>query len=131
MTAQHATLFGKFADWLRYRRELSEARRLNRTDIDAIARDLRVSAGELDRLVAAGPHSADEMPDMLKALGIDADDLARTEPLMVRDMQRVCSLCRDKPHCHSELAAGTAAEHYREYCPNAPTIDALGQAIVH
>lgn len=137
MTAQHETYptvefwIGKFADWIKHRRELSEVRRMNRTDFDLIARDLRVSPDELDRLVAAGAHSADEMPEMLKALGIDVADLARVEPLLVRDMQRVCSLCRDKAHCHGELAHGTAAEHYREFCPNAPTIDALGNLAKH
>ena len=69
------------------------------------------------------------MPKMLKALGIDMEDLVRTEPLMVRDMQRVCAMCRDKAQCHGELAAGTVAEHYKEYCPNAPTIEALGEPI--
>ena len=137
MTAQHETyptvefLIGKFADWLKHRRELNEIRQLNRTDFDAIARDLRVSPDDLDRLVEIGPHSADEMPKMLEALGIDVEDLERTQPLMVRDMQRVCALCRDKAHCHSDFAAGTAAEHYKEYCPNAPTIDVLGVPVKH
>jgi uncharacterized protein DUF6455 len=137
MTAQRETyptvefLIDKFADWLKHRRDLSEIRRMNRTDFDLIARDLRVSADDLDRLVEAGPHSADEVPRMLKALGIDVEDIARTEPLLVRDMQRVCSLCRDKAHCHGELADGTAAQSYREYCPNAPTIDALGELAKH
>ena len=68
MTIQHETyptvefLIGKFADWLKHRRELSEIRRMNRTDFDAIARDLRVSPDELDRLVQVGAHGADEMP---------------------------------------------------------------------
>ena len=134
MTAQHETyptveyLIDKFADWLKHRRELSEIRRMNRTDFDLIARDLRVSPDDLGRLVEAGQHSADEMPKMLKALGIDVADLARTEPLLVRDMQRVCSLCSDKAHCRAELAEGTAAQHYKDYCPNAPSIEALGQA---
>lgn len=137
MAAQHETyptvefLIGKFADWLKHRRELSEIRQLNRTDFDAIARDLRVSPDDLDRLVEIGPHSADEMPKMLEALGIDAEDLARTQPLMVRDMQRVCALCRDKAYCHSDLAAGTTAEHYKDYCPNAPTIEVLGVPVKH
>src|SRR5499426_688665 len=106
MTAQHETyptveyLIDKFADWLKHRRELREIRRMNRTDFELIARDLRVSPDDLERLVAAGRQSADEMPKMLGALGIDVADLARTEPLLVRDMQRVCSLCRDKAHCH-------------------------------
>jgi hypothetical protein len=137
MTAQHEThptveyLIDKFAGWLKHRRELSEIRRMNRTDFDLIARDLRISSDDLERLVEAGQHSADEMPRMLRALGIRVADLARTEPLLVRDMQRVCSLCRDKAHCHGELAEGTAAKHYRDYCPNAPTIDALGELAKH
>jgi hypothetical protein len=135
MTAQHETyptvefLIDRFADWLRHRRELSEIRRMNRTDFDAIAQDLRVSSDDLDRLVQIGPHGADELPEMLKNLGIGLADVARTEPLLVRDMQRVCALCRDKGQCDGDLAAGTTAEHYRDYCPNAPTIDALGDAV--
>ncbi len=137
MIAQHESYptvefwIDKFVDWIKHRRELSEVRQMNRTDFDLIARDLRVSPDELDRLVAAGAHSADEMPEMLKALGIEVADLARVDPLMVRDMQRVCSLCRDKVHCHGELAGGTAAQHYREFCPNAPTIDVLDDLAKH
>lgn len=137
MIAQHESYptvefwIDKFVGWIKHRRELSEVRQMNRTDFDLIARDLRVSPDELDRLVAAGAHSADEMPEMLKALGIEVADLARVDPLLVRDMQRVCSLCRDKAHCHGELAGGTAAQHYKEFCPNAPTIDALGDLAKH
>lgn len=138
MTAKHESpyptvelVIGKFADWLKHRRELSEIRRMNRTDFDMIAQDLRVSPYDLDKLVEAGPHSADEMPKMLEALGIDVEDLVRTKPMMVRDMERVCALCRDKAQCHGDFAAGTAAEHYKEYCPNAPTIEALGEPVKH
>jgi hypothetical protein len=137
MTAQRDTyptvefLIGKFADWLKHRRDLSEIRRMNRTDFDLIARDLRISSDDLDRLVRVGPHGADELPKMLASLGIDQANLARTEPLLVRDMQRVCSLCRDKAHCHADLADGTSAGHYRDYCPNASTIDALGETTKH
>ena len=137
MATQHETyptvefLIDKFAGWIKHRRELSEIRRMNRTDFDLIARDLRISSDDLDALVQAGAQSSDEMPQMLKALGIDVADLARAEPMLVRDMQRVCSLCRDKAHCHSELAEGTAAGHYRDYCPNAPSIDALGELAKH
>lgn len=118
-------LIGKFADWLKHRRELHEVRQLDRTEFDLIASDLRISPSDLDQLVQRGPHGADELPQMLKGLGISEDDLKRTQPMLVRDMQRVCALCHDKAHCDRELAAGTAAEHYRGFCPNAPSIDAL------
>ena len=66
---------------------------------------------------------------MLAALGIDQDDLTRTEPLMLRDMERVCALCSQKRRCDRDLAAGTSAAHYQEYCANAHTIDGLGPQV--
>ena len=75
-----------------------------------------------------GPHAADELPKLLKALGIDEEDLARVEPMVLHDMERVCALCAHKRECDRDLAAGTSAEHYKGYCLNAPTIEQLGQA---
>ena len=49
------------------------------------------------------------------------------EPLVLRDMERVCAMCNHKRECDRDLDAGTAAEHYEDYCLNAPTIDRLGQ----
>ena len=83
-------LIDTFADWLKHRRELGEIRQMDRSDFERIASDLRVSPGELDTLVHRGPHAADELPKLLKALGIDQADLARTEPMVLRDMERVC-----------------------------------------
>jgi transcriptional regulator with XRE-family HTH domain len=120
-------LMTTFSDWLKHRRELSEMRQLDRTDFERIAGDLRVSPDELDELVRNGPHAADELPKLLQALGIDEAALANTQPLVLRDMERVCAMCRDKARCDRDLAAGTSAEHYKGYCLNAPTIDRLGE----
>jgi hypothetical protein len=122
-------LISTFADWLKHRRELSEIRQMDRADFERIAEDLRVSPAELDEMVRHGPHAADELPVMLKALGIDEHRLARTEPMLLRDMERVCALCRDKAKCDRDLIAGTAAAHYEDYCLNAPTIDQLDKTV--
>ena len=130
MTKHHHVvdrLIDSFSDWLTYRRQLSEMRQLNTSDFDGIASELRLSPDELNKLVRQGPHAADELPKLLKLLGIEEADLARTEPLVLRDMERVCALCRHKGQCDRDLHAGTSAEHYQGYCPNAPTIDSLGQ----
>jgi len=84
-------LIDTFAGWLKHRRELSEIRQLDRSEFDRIAGDLRVSPGDLEALVQQGPHAADELPKLLRALGIDQADLARTEPMVLRDMERVCA----------------------------------------
>lgn len=116
------------SNWLKHRRELGELRDLDDAGFNQIARDLRVSPDDLTALIRQGPHSADELPKLLGALGIDQEKLARTETLVLRDMERVCSLCGHKRQCDRDLSAGTSSAHYRQYCPNAGTIDALGPA---
>ena len=119
-------LIDTFGDWLKHRRELKEMREMDAANFGRIAGELRMSSADLQALVRRGPHAADELPKMLKALGIDQEALVRTEPLVLRDMERVCALCSQKHRCDRDLAAGTAASHYEEYCANAPTIDGLG-----
>ena len=117
-----------FGDWLKHRRDLGEMRQLDNASFNQIANDLRVSPADLNDLVRRGSHSADELPKLLAALGIDEEKLARTEPLVLRDMERVCSLCSQKNQCDDDLAAGTSAARYRRYCNNASTIDGLGES---
>lgn len=119
-------LIDTFGDWLKHRRELREMREMDAANFGRIANELRMSSADLEALVRQGPHAADELPKMLKALGIDQEALSRTEPLVLRDMERVCALCNHKHQCDRELAAGTAPAHYEEFCNNAPTIDGLG-----
>jgi transcriptional regulator with XRE-family HTH domain len=123
------TLINTFSDWLKQRRELNELRQLDTSEFDRIASELRVSPTDLNELVRQGPHAADELPKLLGVLGIDADALERTEPLVLRDMERVCALCQQKAQCDRDLAAGTSAEHYEGYCLNASTIDVLSQQV--
>jgi transcriptional regulator with XRE-family HTH domain len=118
-------LISTFADWLKHHREMREMRQLDLDEFDRIASDLRVSSVELDELVRQGPHSADELPKLLKALGIDEADLASTQPMLLRDMERVCAVCQQKRVCDRDIIAGTSAEHFAGYCPNSPTIEQL------
>jgi transcriptional regulator with XRE-family HTH domain len=118
-------LITTFGDWLRHRRELNELRQLNTSEFERIATELRVSPGDLNELVRQGPHAADELPKLLEILGIDEEALARTQPMVLRDMERVCALCAQKGECDRDLAAGTSGEHYAGYCLNASTIETL------
>lgn len=123
-------LIESFAAWLKHHRELSEMRRLDRTDFDRIASDLRIAPDDLEELVRHGRHAADELPKMLNQLGISAERLAQAQPLLLRDMERVCSLCNQKGQCDRDLADGTAAENYHGYCANASTLESLDRADV-
>jgi hypothetical protein len=118
-------LIETFGDWRRRRRDIREIRDLDRTESAKIARELNIQPRDLDTLVRQGPHAADELPDLLALLGIDRGLLAKTQPLVLRDMTRVCTTCQQKHRCNRDLAAGTSAQHYAEYCLSASTIDDL------
>jgi uncharacterized protein YjiS (DUF1127 family) len=115
-----------FGDWLRHQQEMRELREINSGDFARIAQDLGVTPAELDTLARRGPHASDELRKLLKSLDIDEATLSRTEPRLQRDMVRVCASCRQKARCDYDLDAGTSAQHYTEYCPNAAAIEELG-----
>jgi hypothetical protein len=116
-----------FGDWLKHRQEMRELRDLNNGDFARIARDLCVSPAELDVIIRQGPHVSDELPRLLKTLGIDEATMSQTQPVLQRDMVRVCAACQQKALCNHDYDAGTLAQRYDEYCPNAPAIDELSQ----
>ncbi len=114
-----------FGDWLKHRREVTEMCQFDGAEFGRIAHDLGITSADLDELVRQGPHKIEELPYLLKTLGIDEHALARAQPLVMRDMERVCALCRHKGECDHDIADGTLAQHYEAYCGNAATIDAL------
>ena len=116
-----------FGDWLKQRRELNELMEYSADpgEFERVARELNVTPVDLEMLVRRGSKGANELPFMLTALGIDEAALSRAEPALLRDMERVCSYCTHKRQCRQEVAAGTAATNYVEYCENSDTIDIL------
>ncbi|HVQ80514.1 MAG TPA: hypothetical protein VMS82_11275 [Pseudolabrys sp.] len=90
-----------------------------------MAKDLGVTVGDLRGLAAKGAGAANALPKMLTALSVDSQALTDGDPAVVRDLQRTCLLCDHKSRCRRELAEGSAAQHFRDFCPNAYTFDAL------
>jgi hypothetical protein len=115
-----------FAAWLKHRRELAEVCDCDVGDMNRVAQDLGVSASELEGLVRRGHHASDELPKMMREVGLDPETIARHEALVMRDMERVCAYCRDKVRCRQDLVAGTAAQNHEDYCGNATTMASLG-----
>ena len=120
---------GAIADWInRYRNSVEADRDLQYCDPDEVMRmasDLGITPGELRELSQKGPRSADLLKRMLIALDVDPNAIAKADPLVMRDLQRLCVTCANKARCAHELASGSAAGHFHEFCPNAHTIDAL------
>ena len=43
----------------------------------------------------------------------------------MRELKWLCITCSNKKRCEHELVKGTAPEHFREFCPNAVSLDEL------
>jgi len=57
------------------------------------------------------------------------DELASNDPLLFRELQALCTLCRSKERCVLDLAQECdepGNQGWREYCLNATTLNALG-----
>lgn len=113
-----------FSDWLRHRRERAELEAMSVDEVGRLARDIGVGSDELERMVAAA-HDPERLSEMLRTLDLDEPALKRAEPAMLRDMQRLCSLCETTSTCQHALEIGIAPMTYRSFCPNAATLDAL------
>jgi methyl-accepting chemotaxis protein len=114
-----------FGNWLKHRREVRELHGLDNGEFAKIARELNMTSADLDSFVHQGPHASDELPKLLTRLGLDSLTLSQTQPVVLRDMVRVCASCQQKRQCDRDLAAGTSEQKYEDYCPNASAIDEL------
>jgi hypothetical protein len=137
-TAPYSTLFKAalvaVRDWVRNQPFVGpSAQRFGECDSDEvgrIARDLGLSRTELKQMAKLDPDAANLLLARLDALHLDAEGLAKAEPAVMRDLQRLCSLCASKGRCQRDLVHDSENPVWREYCPNEDTLIALqsGQA---
>jgi hypothetical protein len=117
------------ADWVKKYRYAAglrdELARCGPEEVAHTAHELGLSSRALYGLARKGPHAADQLQKMLLALGVDPKILVSQDPLLMRDLQRLCIMCDQKKKCRHELAAGTAAQNYHDFCPNAFTLETL------
>lgn len=121
------SLFAAFGEWVRQRKLLRQCRlRLetcDRNEIERMAQDVGLSAGELRQLSERGPDAAKLLFERLHALHLDADALAKNAPSTLRDLERLCSSCISKKRCQLDLMLVPNDPHWRQYCPNVGTLD--------
>jgi len=93
------------------------------------AQDLGMESQDLASLANMGPNTADQLQRLLRALGVDPNELASIDPATMRSMERICITCGHKRQCEHDLARGTAADScYTDYCPNALSLNELFQS---
>jgi Family of unknown function (DUF6455) len=64
----------------------------------------------------------------MKTLFLDPDDLARSDPLLFRQLETRCRQCESQARCASDLAHNSTdqmSRHWRYYCPNGAMLNML------
>jgi uncharacterized protein YjiS (DUF1127 family) len=120
-----AEVISSWRNWREGRKQRGEMAGLTQEDLVEIAADCGVTPAQLIDAVRSGPHAADELAQLLRALEIDPDVVRHSN--YFNDMQRVCSECGAKKRCRLSLASGIASLNYETYCPNAETLHDLEQ----
>jgi hypothetical protein len=125
----HMSPLGLVKDWWRRywnsRMAVEELSSCGDAEIGNIARDVGVSPSDLRTLAGKWPASTNLLDRRVAATGIDLEEVQRTEPQVVRDLQRVCAFCGDRSRCERDLDVNQQDRVWRDYCPNVATLDAL------
>jgi hypothetical protein len=116
------TLLSRVRDWWRKHNELSG---LAPKELERVAGELGMSMGTLEDLVARGPEAAAHLYERLDALGLSKTDVERAAQGVLRDLQRTCACCDEKGRCEKDLRTRAGSAVWKDYCPNAATLDAL------
>ena len=120
MSAQekHLSVFAPLLGWWRNRRRAKAA-----------APPSLPAAVDEPALPAACLYDGSLLFRCMDMLQIDRDALASDDPLLFRELQGRCALCRDKAQCmHAQARSfeDAAWDRWREYCPNASTLSTIG-----
>ncbi len=114
------------AEWWRSRsmvhQNLESLGAFSPEEMARIAQDIGLSSTELRSLASYCSDAAELLERRLAAAGLDPKVLAKTAPSELRDMERLCTLCRSKGRCSYDLAGDPRDPAWREYCPNAAAI---------
>jgi hypothetical protein len=112
-------------NWARTRRTMAYFDCCGPSEVERIARDVGISRQDICTLAGKWPGSADSLLQRMKEVKLDPAEIVRIEPQVLRDLERVCTLCASKRKCQHDLARNPSDRRWREYCPNAMTLAAL------
>jgi hypothetical protein len=115
-------LFTSLDEW---RRLWSVAQELRNIDNECLDTLLEARASGPDPLSPEEAVKVRSLVQMLKSLDLDPEAIRLKQPEVMQKLETACMGCTVRNRCDHELAAGTAALTYPEFCPNTPRLNAL------
>ena len=122
--APTASFLTRLYDWWRYHDELGS---LPRDELEHMAGEFGMTGRDLEDLAAKGPHAAALLYRRMAALGLSRSDVERIGHGLMRDLEKTCACCNDKSQCKKDLAARSGDAAWKDYCPNAVSLESVGK----
>jgi hypothetical protein len=119
------SIIAAFCAWARDRRLNRHLDECDSYEIARMARDAGLSSSELRRMSKLKPDAAKLLLERMAALHLNPETVAKTDPSTMHDLQRLCSNCASKRRCQRDFVRNLDDPVWRQYCPNAGTLDAL------
>ncbi|MBD9373249.1 hypothetical protein IB238_11530 [Rhizobium sp. ARZ01] len=113
------------ARWKGYRDSAQMLRNLTQLgprEIGTIAADCGLTSEQFCDVVGRGPHAADELGNVMTALGINAEALQHKDRTAFNDMTRVCAACSHKAACRRSIRNGTIVTDHVAFCNNSDVL---------
>jgi hypothetical protein len=104
---------------------MADLGRCGPAEMERIARDVGISGADLSILAGKWPDAADPLYWRMNEIKLDRKEITHADPQVMRDLQRVCTICASKRRCEHELANNPSDPVWKKYCPNATTLAAL------
>ncbi len=118
------SLLSRIRDWWSRQNELSG---LDAMELERVAKEMGMSASDLENLVARGPDAASQLYERMQALGLSRTEIEHNAMDVLRDLQRTCACCDEKSRCKKDLSERPDDRIWNDYCPNAVTLDTLAK----
>ena len=117
-----------YRNWNAAREGAFELQCAGADEVERIAQELGLSSFELRSLVSH-PDERELLAQRMAGVHLEPRAVAQSDPAASRDLQRVCAMCGFKYRCARDLAVEAldpSWQQWRDYCPNAATLSALG-----
>jgi hypothetical protein len=129
-TVERPSLVRRLGHWWRSwngrRKAMADLDSCGSTEMERIARDVGVSGADLSILAGKWPDAADLLYWRMNEIKLDRTEVTHADAQVMRDLQRVCTVCGSKWRCEHQLANNPSDPAWQKYCPNATTLLALG-----
>jgi hypothetical protein len=118
-------LIGQWHEWKSNRDSFAALDRCGHDEVERIALDLSLTAAELRTLARKGVDSALLLYRRMADLDLNRAEVAHAQPKVMRDLQKLCSICDSKARCGRDFDRGADPSAWHAYCPNDDTLRAL------